>query len=101
MSVDPASIDDLGTILGVWAHPDDESYLMAGTALRAMARGSRVACVTATAGLHLPDGGLSSKGGSATTLDSLPTVCPLGGDPRAHGTTPAGGVGSGVFEPCQ
>lgn len=50
MSVDPASIDDLGTILGVWAHPDDEAYLMAGTAMTATARGSRVACVTATAG---------------------------------------------------
>lgn len=41
---------DLGTILGVWAHPDDEAYLMAGTALMAAAAGSTVACVTATAG---------------------------------------------------
>jgi LmbE family N-acetylglucosaminyl deacetylase len=40
----------LGTILGVWAHPDDEAYLMAGTALLAAAAGSTVACVTATAG---------------------------------------------------
>ena len=28
-------MDDLGTILGVWAHPDDEAYLSAG--LMAMA----------------------------------------------------------------
>jgi LmbE family N-acetylglucosaminyl deacetylase len=41
---------DLGTVLGVWAHPDDEAYLMAGTALLAAAAGSTVACVTATAG---------------------------------------------------
>jgi LmbE family N-acetylglucosaminyl deacetylase len=41
---------DLGTILGVWAHPDDEAYLMAGTAMLALAHGSTVACVTATAG---------------------------------------------------
>jgi LmbE family N-acetylglucosaminyl deacetylase len=41
---------ELGTILGVWAHPDDEAYLMAGTALLAAAAGSTVACVTATAG---------------------------------------------------
>lgn len=41
---------ELGTILGVWAHPDDEAYLMAGTALLAAAAGSAVACVTATAG---------------------------------------------------
>jgi LmbE family N-acetylglucosaminyl deacetylase len=40
----------LGTILGVWAHPDDEAYLSGG--LMAMARdsGSRVVCVTATRG---------------------------------------------------
>lgn len=41
---------DLGTVLGVWAHPDDECYLMAGTAMLAAAAGSHVACVTATAG---------------------------------------------------
>lgn len=41
---------ELGTILGVWAHPDDEAYLMAGTALMATAAGSKVACVTATVG---------------------------------------------------
>jgi LmbE family N-acetylglucosaminyl deacetylase len=40
----------LGTILGIWAHPDDEAYLSGG--LMAMARdvGSRVVCVTATRG---------------------------------------------------
>jgi LmbE family N-acetylglucosaminyl deacetylase len=49
-------ISDLGTILGVWAHPDDEAYLSGG--LMAMARdvGSRVVCVTATRGeLGTPD----------------------------------------------
>jgi LmbE family N-acetylglucosaminyl deacetylase len=50
MTVDSSTIDRLGTILGVWAHPDDEAYLMAGTAMSAMNRGARVACVTATAG---------------------------------------------------
>jgi LmbE family N-acetylglucosaminyl deacetylase len=40
----------LGTILGIWAHPDDEAYLSGG--LMAMARnlGARVVCVTATRG---------------------------------------------------
>jgi LmbE family N-acetylglucosaminyl deacetylase len=39
-----------GTILGIWAHPDDEAYLSGG--LMAMARdaGHRVVCVTATRG---------------------------------------------------
>ncbi len=37
-------------MLGVWAHPDDETYLSAGL-MAAMARaGSRVVCVTATRG---------------------------------------------------
>lgn len=43
-------MDDLGTILGVWAHPDDETYLAAGLMARAARNGSRVVCVTATRG---------------------------------------------------
>jgi LmbE family N-acetylglucosaminyl deacetylase len=41
---------DLGTILGVWAHPDDETYLMGGLMSTATAAGRRVVCVTATRG---------------------------------------------------
>ena len=41
---------DLGTILGVWAHPDDEGYLSAGIMAQAMRNGQRVVCVTATRG---------------------------------------------------
>lgn len=41
---------DLGTVLGVWAHPDDETYLSAGLMAGAVASGSRVYCVTATRG---------------------------------------------------
>ena len=43
-------MDELGTILGVWAHPDDETYLTAGLMARAVRNGSRVVCVTATRG---------------------------------------------------
>jgi LmbE family N-acetylglucosaminyl deacetylase len=43
-------MDELGTILGVWAHPDDECYLSAGLMARAAHNGSRVVCVTATRG---------------------------------------------------
>ncbi len=42
--------DELGTVLGVWAHPDDETYLAAGLMARAVRNGSRVVCVTATRG---------------------------------------------------
>ncbi len=43
-------MDELGTVLGVWAHPDDETYLSAGLMARAVRNGSRVVCVTATRG---------------------------------------------------
>ena len=41
---------ELGTILGVWAHPDDETYLSAGLMAAAVDAGSRVVCITATRG---------------------------------------------------
>lgn len=45
-----------GRLLGVWAHPDDETYLSAAHMMRAIAAGDRVVCVTATRGeLGSPD----------------------------------------------
>ncbi len=43
-------VRDLGTILGIWAHPDDEAFLSGGLMAAATATGQRVACVTATRG---------------------------------------------------
>jgi LmbE family N-acetylglucosaminyl deacetylase len=43
-------VASLGTILGVWAHPDDETYLSAGLMAKAVRNGQRVVCVTATRG---------------------------------------------------
>jgi LmbE family N-acetylglucosaminyl deacetylase len=40
----------LGTILSIWAHPDDETYLCAGLMAHAVDQGNRVVCVTATRG---------------------------------------------------
>lgn len=45
-----AQVAELGTILGIWAHPDDEAYLSGGLMALAAAAGSRVVCVTATRG---------------------------------------------------
>jgi LmbE family N-acetylglucosaminyl deacetylase len=48
-----ATTDDikrLGTILSVWAHPDDESFLAAGVMAAAAQNGQKVVCVTATKG---------------------------------------------------
>jgi LmbE family N-acetylglucosaminyl deacetylase len=50
-----ASVAELGTILSVWAHPDDETYLSAGTMALASDHGQHVVCVSATAGEHGTD----------------------------------------------
>lgn len=44
--------ETLGTILSLWAHPDDETYLAGGLMAAARASGQRVVCVSATAGEH-------------------------------------------------
>src|SRR4051794_14415416 len=55
---DPVPIGDaarLGTVLGIWAHPDDETFLSAGLMAAAREAGNRVVCVTATLGEHGTD----------------------------------------------
>ncbi|GAA4928500.1 LmbE family N-acetylglucosaminyl deacetylase [Actinomycetospora succinea] len=49
------AVHRLGTIVGVWAHPDDEVYLSGGLMAAAAARGQRVVVVTATRGEHGTD----------------------------------------------
>lgn len=44
------SIAELGTILSIWAHPDDEAYCSGAIMAAAVAQGQRVVCVTATRG---------------------------------------------------
>jgi LmbE family N-acetylglucosaminyl deacetylase len=43
-------VNDLGTVLGVWAHPDDEAYLSAALMATARDSGQRVVVATATPG---------------------------------------------------
>jgi LmbE family N-acetylglucosaminyl deacetylase len=53
-----SDVSPLGTILGIWAHPDDEVYLCGGLMAAARDAGQRVVCVTATLGEHgTPDPG--------------------------------------------
>ncbi len=40
----------VGSILGIWAHPDDEAWLSAGLMMKAIQAGDHVTCVTATKG---------------------------------------------------
>jgi LmbE family N-acetylglucosaminyl deacetylase len=48
--VGPDTRGELGSIVGVWGHPDDEAYLSAGLMVQAVRAGHRVVCVTATRG---------------------------------------------------
>jgi LmbE family N-acetylglucosaminyl deacetylase len=61
MAVDTSG--ELGSILGIWGHPDDEAYLSAGLMARAVQAGRRVVCVTATRGeAGFPPGDARSPG---------------------------------------
>jgi LmbE family N-acetylglucosaminyl deacetylase len=55
MAIDLDRVEELGTILSIWAHPDDETFLAGGVMARAAAQGQRVVCVCATAGEHGTD----------------------------------------------
>ena len=55
MQTRPTPPTELGTILSIWAHPDDETYLAAGIMAAARANDQRVVCVSATAGEHGTD----------------------------------------------
>lgn len=50
-----ADIAGLGTILSVWAHPDDETFLAGGVMAAARHHGQQVVCVSATSGEHGTD----------------------------------------------
>src|SRR6266550_9489437 len=51
-------IDALGTVLGIWAHPDDDIYLSSGLMVAGVRAGDRVVDVTATRG----EGGSMDEG---------------------------------------
>ena len=58
-------LTDLGTVLMVWAHPDDETYLVGGLSAALTDAGQRVVCVTATRG---------EAGGTAADLARIRTT---------------------------
>jgi len=53
-------MDELGTVLMVWAHPDDETYLAGGVSALLTDAGNRVVCITATRGEAGGDGQVRS-----------------------------------------
>lgn len=46
----PDDVRRLGTIVAIWAHPDDETFVAGGLLAAAAHNGQRVICVTATRG---------------------------------------------------
>ena len=54
-------IHELGKVLGVWAHPDDEAYLSAALMAEARDAGQHVVVATATGGEAGGDGGQRSR----------------------------------------
>jgi len=51
----PAHLPRVRTLLGVWAHPDDEAYLSSALMAAVRRTGARVVVVTATHGEHGTD----------------------------------------------
>lgn len=58
-------VSQLGSIMGIWAHPDDETFMVGGLLAIAAAGGQQVICITATKG----EGGVQDESRwSAETL---------------------------------
>ncbi len=55
MSPESPADSRIGTLLGIWAHPDDEAYLSSGLMALVRRAGGRVVVVTATRGEHGTD----------------------------------------------
>jgi LmbE family N-acetylglucosaminyl deacetylase len=79
--MDTTDVSALGTILSIWAHPDDETYLAGGLMAAAAEHGQRVVCVTATAGERGTDDPLRwppSRLGAIRRLEAAGAMAVLG-----------------------
>jgi LmbE family N-acetylglucosaminyl deacetylase len=67
---------ELGAVVGIWGHPDDEAYLSAGLMMGALEAGNRVVCVTATRGeAGFPDDDPRSIDERAAVRESEMSAC--------------------------
>lgn len=91
----PLQPEALGTILSVWAHPDDETYLAGGTMAAARDHGLRVVCASATAG-ELGTGDPVTwppdRLGPMRRLETAAAMSVLGIDDHRSGNLPDGGL---------
>lgn len=99
MSVVPDDPGSLGTVLSIWAHPDDETYLAAGVMAAARDLGSRVVCATASAGeLGTSDPGTwpPERLGPVRRWEIAAALAVLGVVEHHHGSFP-----DGAFDRCE
>lgn len=85
----------LGTILSVWAHPDDETYLAGGVMAAAREAGRRVVCATATAGergTDDPDAWPPSRLAPVRRWEAAAAMAVLGVEEHVVGDLPDGGL---------
>jgi LmbE family N-acetylglucosaminyl deacetylase len=88
-------VADLGTILSVWAHPDDETYVAGGVMALAAANGQRVVCVSATAGekgTPDPDAWPPERLGRVRRWEAAAAMAILGVDDHRFLDHPDGGL---------
>ncbi len=81
-------MDDLGTVLMIWAHPDDETYLAGGLSHALIEAGHRVVCLTATRG---EAGGTTDGLGEIRTAELESALRVLGVDEHHWLDHPDGG----------
>jgi LmbE family N-acetylglucosaminyl deacetylase len=78
---------DAPTLMAVWAHPDDESFLAGGLLAEVTRRGGKVVTVTATAGEHGTDDPITQPPtdlAARRTAELSSALVVLGGEPAVH-----------------
>ncbi|MDY7101786.1 MAG: PIG-L deacetylase family protein [Actinomycetota bacterium] len=92
---DHLSTRQLGTILSIWAHPDDETYLAGGLMAAARDGGQRVVCASATAGEHGTDDPRTwppDRLGAVRRWEATAAMAVLGVDEHHVADLPDGGL---------
>jgi LmbE family N-acetylglucosaminyl deacetylase len=94
-TTDRVTAADLGTVLTLVAHPDDETYLAAGVMAAASALGQRVVSASASAGelgTDDPQGWPPHRLAAVRRLESAAAMAVLGVREHHVGTLPDGGL---------
>ena len=85
------TLTELGTVVALWAHPDDETYLSGGLMGELVAAGQRAVCITATRGEAADPGcrsGRAFRAGDVRTEELEAALAILGSPSTTGWTTP-------------